>query len=350
MIASATPAGYKAAMTALLSDPSVDTVVPIFVPPFGIRQQDVAEAIGGAAATRPDKPVLAVLMGREGLPHGRAELHEAGIPAYIFPESAARAVATLNRQMEWAARPAASPDRLTDVDRIAARAILDGAKRDRREHLTQIESLDLLRAYGIPVAEAKLATTATECARIATQLGYPVVMKLVSPDVVHKTDVGGVRVGVSSEAEARAAFDEILASVVSAVPNVHIGGVLVQRMVRSGRETIIGLVRDPSFGPMLMFGLGGIFVEAIGDVVFRIAPLDSTQALSMVTDIRGAKLLGGLRGATPSDREAIATAIRRVGQLAVDCPEILELDVNPMLALADGAMALDARVRVKGVG
>jgi acetyl coenzyme A synthetase (ADP forming)-like protein len=349
MIASATPAGYKTAMTALLEDPRVDAVVPIFVPPFGVRQQEVAEAISGAAATAPDKPVLAVLMGREGLPLGRAELHDAGIPAYIFPESAARAVATLNRHVEWSARPAAVIDPFTDVDRVAARAILEGAKRDRREQLTQIESLELLRAYGVPIAEARLATTANEAARIASQLGYPVVMKLVSSDVVHKTEVGGVRVGVNSESEARTTFDEILASVVSAVPNVHIGGVLVQRMVRGGFETITGLVRDPSFGPMLMFGLGGIFVEAMGDVVFRIAPVDSAQANAMVADIRGAKLLGGLRGAPAADREALAIAIRRVGQLAVECPEILELDVNPLLALSSGAIALDARVRVRSV-
>jgi acetate---CoA ligase (ADP-forming) len=349
MIASATPAGYKTAMTALLQDPRVDAVVPIFVPPFGVRQQEVAEAIGGAAATAPDKPVLAVLMGREGLPLGRAELHDAGIPAYIFPESAARAVATLNRHVEWSARPAAIIEPFTDVDHVAARAILDGAKRDRREQLTQIESLALLRAYGVPIAEAKLATTADEAARIASQLGYPVVMKLVSPDVVHKTDVGGVKVGISSEVEARTAFDEILASVVTAVPNVHIGGVLVQRMVRGGFETITGLVRDPSFGPMLMFGLGGIFVEAMGDVVFRIAPVDAAQASGMVAEIRGAKLLGGLRGTPPADKEALAIAIRRVGQLAIDYPEILELDVNPLLALSKGTIALDARVRLRSV-
>ncbi|HMA22654.1 MAG TPA: CoA-binding protein, partial [Gemmatimonadaceae bacterium] len=151
MIASATPAGYKTAMTALLADPAVDVVVPIFVPPFGVKQEDVAEAIVGAAATAVDKPVIAVLMGREGLPQGRAELYDARIPAYIFPESAARAIAALNRHVEWAARPPASRTPITDVDALCARVIIAGAGADGREQLTQLEALALLKAYRIPV-------------------------------------------------------------------------------------------------------------------------------------------------------------------------------------------------------
>ena len=347
MIASATPAGYESAMTALLADPGVDAVVPIFVPPFGVKQEDVADAIRSAASTAPDKPVLAVLMGREGLPEGRAELHDAGIPAYVFPESAARSLAALNRHVEWARSPLPTLAPLSDVDHARARRILDAAKRDRRERLTQIESLALLETYGIRTAAAKLATNADEAVRAARSLGFPVVMKLVSPDVVHKTDIGGVRVNLTDEVEVRAAHDEIIASAVATVPNVHITGVLVQRMVQGGVETIVGLARDPSFGPLVMFGLGGVFVEALRDVVFRIAPLASEQAVEMVTSIRGVRLLRGLRGGVPADETALADVIRRVSQLAVDYPEIGELDINPLSARPSEAVALDARVLLR---
>ena len=347
MIASATPKSYAAAMTALLGDPMVDTVVPIFVPPFGVKQEDVAEAIRTAAASSPDKAVLAVLMGREGLPQGRAELNAAGVPTYIFPESAARAASALNRQVEWMRRPPSITERFDDVDAVKVRALIDGARRDRREQLTQVEALALLQAYGIQTATAQVATNAEEATTIANRIGYPVVMKLVSPDVIHKTEVGGVRVGLTSEAQVRAAHDEIIANAVAAIPTVHIGGVLIQPVVTGGVETIVGLARDPSFGPLVMFGLGGIFVEAMRDVVFRIAPVAADQANEMIGSIRGAKLLDGMRRMPPVNREALASVICRVGQLAAEHPDILEIDVNPLLARAGDAIALDARARIR---
>jgi acetate---CoA ligase (ADP-forming) len=350
MIASATAPGYKTAMTALLSDPAIDAVVPIFVPPFGIKQEDVAEAIVGAAATAVDKPVLAVLMGRDGLPLGRAELHEAKIPTYIFPESAARALATLNRQVDWSERPARSYKPLADVDRAAARKILDFARNEGREQLTQIEALDLLGAYGVRSARGKMATSADDAARIATDIGYPVVLKVVSPDVIHKTEVGGIRAGIDSELELRSAYDEMLKRVRTAAPAARILGLLVQEMISGQCETIVGVTRDPSFGPLIMFGLGGVFVETLRDVVFRLAPVDETEAEQMMATIRGTQLLNGVRGAPPVDRAALGSVILRLGQLATECPDILELDVNPLLAQAHGATAVDARVRVAPAG
>jgi acetyltransferase len=346
MIASATPAGYRTAMIALLADPAVDVVVPIFVPPFGVKQEDVAEAIVGAAESRTDKPVIAVLMGREGLPQGRAELYDARIPAYIFPESAARAIATLTRHVEWAARPAPQRVPLTDVDAKCAKAIVASATADGREQLTQTEALALLEAYRIPVAKPCLATTIDEAVAAAAAAGYPVVLKVASADIIHKTDVGGVRVGIASENELRRAYREMLASVATAAPAARIDGVIVQRMMSGVCETIVGVTRDSSFGPMVMFGLGGIFVEALRDVVFRLAPVDGDEAMRMVTGLRGAKFFDGMRGAPPVDRDALVSVIRRLGQLAVDCPEIVELDVNPLLALEHGAVALDARARL----
>jgi len=346
MIASATPQGYRIAMKALLDDPGVDAVVPIFVPPFGIRQQDVADAIRSGAESSPDKPVLAVLMGRDGLPQGRAELHAAGIPAYVFPESAARALGALNRHVEWAARPRPAAEALRGIDRTRSDSLLAGVRADRREHLTQIEALDLLAAYGIPIARSTLATNADEAMRVASSLRFPVVMKLVSADVVHKSDIGGVRVGLESPEDVRAAYNEMMSTVQAAVPTARVDGVLLQPMMRGGTEVIVGMARDSSFGPLVMFGIGGVFVEAMHDVVFRIAPLREDEAATMMASIRGARLLEGLRGAPPADRSALVEIIRRVGQLAVDHPEIAELDINPVLARADGATALDARVHL----
>ena len=345
MIASATPDGYRRAVTAFLADPAVDAVLPIFIPPLNSEQEAVAQAIAEAARTNRDKPVLAVLMGRRGLPEGRAELHAAGIPAYVFPESAARALAALNRYRDWISREP-EPAVALPVDRDAAAAIVRRALAEGREHLSEFDALQVLAAYGIPVARATLATGADAAAEAACALGFPVALKIVSRDVIHKSDVGGVRLGVRSAAEARAAFDEIMAAVASHAPNARVDGVLVQRLVQGGHETIAGVVRDPTFGPLVMFGLGGVFVEVLRDVVFRIAPLDRRTANEMVRGIRGLGILTGARGTEPADLAAIADVLRRLAQLALDQPEILELDVNPLLAQGGGAMALDARVRL----
>lgn len=346
MIASATPAGYKSALTTLLADPGIDAIVPIFVPPFGVKAEDVAEAIVSAAKTSPEKPMLAVLMGREGLPQGRAELHAAGIPAYIFPESAARALLALNRQQEWEARPVADAIRLP-VNRDAARQILDEAINAGREQLTQQESLLLLDAYGVVIAPVCLVTDAGDLESAAEEVGYPLVMKLESPDITHKTEVGGVRVGIANASDLREAYSEMLSNVRRAAPTARVEGVLLQRLVSDGRETIVGISRDPRFGALLMFGLGGIFVETLQDVIFRLPPVDEMQARDMVRGIRGARVLRAHRGALAADEAALVDAICRVGQLADDFPEIVELDINPLLALPVGATAVDARVRLE---
>ncbi|MBX6363794.1 MAG: acetate--CoA ligase family protein, partial [Gemmatimonadetes bacterium] len=350
MIASATPAGYRAALAALLGDDGVDAALAIFVPPLGVRQEEVAEAIVAAAATRPDKPVLAVLMGREGLPAGRAELHRARIPAYIFPESAARALAALNRQREWTERPVSRPRPLPGIDVAAARAIVDRALAEGRASLRSPEALELLAAYGIPITAMAFASSEDDAVAAATRLGFPVVMKVVSGDIEHKTDVGGVEVGIPGPDDARRAYRDLLARVAARVPGARIDGVLVQRMIRGGIETIAGINRERLFGPLLMFGLGGIYVEALRDVVFRVAPIGTLDADDMLAGIRAARILQGTRGRPPADRAALADALLRLSQLAVDIPEIQELDANPLLAFEHGIVAVDARVRVAREG
>jgi len=343
MIASATPAGYRAALDALLNDPHVDSALAIFVPPLGIKQADVAEAIASVAEAHLDKPVLAVLMGREGLPQGKAELHEVGVPAYIFPESAARALSALCRQREWIERPVPVAETLP-VDRATARRLVSDAKAAGQTRLGEAESLALLGAYGISTAAAGLAQTADEAVALAARVGGAVAMKIVSPEIIHKTDVGGVKVGVEGAAEVRAAYDDIVAAARRAVPDATIRGVLVQEMVTGGRETIAGMTRDSSFGPLVMFGLGGIFVEVLRDVVFRVAPINRHEAADMIAGLRGTKLLDALRGSPPADRRAIEDVLLRLSLLAEDFPEIAELDINPLLAFPDRAVAVDGRV------
>jgi acyl-CoA synthetase (NDP forming) len=197
------------------------------------------------------------------------------------------------------------------------------------------------------VAPARIARDADEAARIAGELGYPLVLKVVSPDVSHKTDIGGVRLGIESEGELRAAYRDILEAVGRADGRARIDGVLVQRMVDKGTETIVGLSREPLFGPLVMFGLGGIFVEALRDIVFRVAPLTALDARDMLASIRGAAVLQGVRGQKAADRAALERTLCLVGQLAEDLPDIDEMDINPLLALPQGVLALDARVRVR---
>lgn len=343
MIASATPSGYRAALDALLSDPGIDAVLPIFVPPLGVRQEDVAEAIVAATAGHPDKTVLGVLMGRKGLPEGRRELQALNIPTYIFPESAARAVQAMCRYREWRERPEPAGEPLL-VDRAAGAELVGQALAAGRTRLDELESLQLLTAYGIPTAAAELASDKAAAAAAAARIGFPVVLKIVAPAIVHKTEVGGVEVGVASAAEAEAAYERIIAGARKAYPEAAISGVLVQKMVAGGRELIVGMSRDPSVGPLLMFGLGGVLVEVLGDVVFRLAPINRLEAADMLRSIRGVRLLEGVRGAPPADLRALEDILIRAGRLAADFPAIAELDLNPVLAFGDGAVAVDARV------
>ncbi len=346
MIASATPAGYRVAMHALLNDPQVDAVVPIYIPPLRAQQKETTRVIAEVALAHPDKPVLPVLMGLEGLPAGRAELHEAGLPGFIFPESAARGLAALCRWREWRDRPSPAVAPLT-VDRDRARAILD---RHHSENpgvtkLPEDAVFDLLDAYGVTTIRRGIARSAQEAAAIAEELGGPVALKILSHDIVHKTDVGGVALGLLGP-QVREGFDTMYAAVTRALPDARLDGVMVQQMAAKGREMIVGVTREGSFGPLVMFGLGGTLVEALGDVVFRLAPVDAVEARSMVHGIRSIRLLTGIRGDPPVDFEALEDAVRRIGQLAWDFPEIAELDVNPLLAYEDGILAVDGRVMV----
>jgi acetyl coenzyme A synthetase (ADP forming)-like protein len=344
LIASAKADTYRAVITLVLQDPNVDAVIASLIPPLGIQARDVAVAIREAAATRKEIPVIAVLLGRNGVPAGLKELVDAGIPGYVFPESAVRALAALNRYRLWLERPEGTVQNFP-ADRDGATAIIDGARRAGREKLTEGESLAMLDAYGIPTAPWKVVRSADEAAREAAAMGFPVVLKAVSQAIIHKSDVGGVVVGIASEAEVRSGYVRMRERVRERA-GVEVEAVLVQKMVAGGRETIIGSTRDVKAGPLLMFGLGGLFVEVLKDVTFRVHPVTDVDAREMVRGIRGYPLLEGVRGETSVDLVQLEEMVQRVSQMVGDHEAIVEMDVNPLVAFPDRVVALDARFKV----
>ena len=209
--------------------------------------------------------------------------------------------------------------------------------------LGELETRPLLESYGIPVVQGEFARSGAEAVKAARELGGPVVMKIVSPDILHKSDAGGIRVGVQGDREVEAAYHELVTTVAANCPEAKLEGVLVERMAPKGQEVIVGMRRDENFGPVVMFGLGGIYVELFADVAFRIAPVDRKNALEMIQETKAFKLLNGYRGSAPADLEAVVDCIQRLGQLALDYPEIAEIEINPLRVMpaGQGALALD---------
>ncbi len=364
LIASATAQSYEFALDCVFEDPRVDAAIAAFVPPLGIQTRDVARALVRVNERYPDKPLLAVLMGREGLPAGLAELQDtrigARIPAYIFPESAARALAAMWRFRRALGRPLGQTVSFDTHDRKVAE-IIDGTLKAGFAKLSEPDALRVLEAYGIPTVpwrfvSLKGARSLTpQVVEAAAELGFPVALKVVSPRITHKTDVGGVVLRLSSKAEVERAVREMVRRVgveesggasdkASARPAID--GILVQQMAAGGTETIVGITRVPGAGALVMFGMGGIYVEVMKDVVLRLAPLLDTDAHDMVREVKMYTLLEGVRGEPPRDLDALSEAILRVSQLAARHPRIAEMDINPLIAREHGAVAIDARVQL----
>jgi acyl-CoA synthetase (NDP forming) len=223
-------------------------------------------------------------------------------------------------------------------------AVLSAARAQGRRLLNEVEAKQVLAEAGVPVVPAKLARSADEAVALAREAGYPVALKVVSPDIAHKSDVGGVKLNLADDAAVRTAFDEIMAACRKAQPDAVIDGVSVQKMAAPGTEVIVGVNADPQFGPVLMFGLGGILVEVLEDVAFRIIPIEPRDARRMVREIKGYKLLEGYRGSPPADVAALESLLLKVSQFIEAHPEVAELDLNPVFAYPDGAVAVDARI------
>ena len=344
MIASAVAESFEKALRLLIADKNVDAVIVIFVPPLVTGAQEVARAIlAGAAGSK--KPVLSCFMGSHGVPESLVSLNAGHIPSYSFPEAAARTLARVARYGQWRTAREGEVPVLKGIDRAKARAALEAVPPG--EWMPPPLLADLLQAYGIPANPLRVAATRGEAAVMAKAAGFPVVLKVRSPDVIHKSDVGGVKLRIQSEEEAAKAFDEIAGALRANDPKARFEGVTVERMVEGGVQTIVGMSRDPSFGPIVLFGLGGVTVELLHDVSVRVAPLTDTDAAEMLCEIRGAKLLDGYRGAPPVNRAALWDILHRVSLLAMENQEIGELDLNPVLAFPGDApaLALDARLR-----
>lgn len=336
---------YRAALDAVAADEGVDQVMVLVTPQAMTNVVEIARVIGEMKEFTP-KPLVACMMGLVDVEPGIKTLHEYEVPAFTFPENAMRALATKNRYAEWVSSPRSAFQQF-DVDRAAVTAIFEEELKAGRTQLVEARALEVFRAYGFPIVPFTLARTADEAAKAAQKIGYPVVMKISGPRILHKTDVGGVKLNLTDDASVRATFDAMIRSVREKMgSDVEIWGVVVQKMLPPGKEIILGMSRDPRFGPLLMFGLGGIYTEALKDVSFRLAPIRQNSANVMIRSIRSHRLLEGVRGEPPSDTAAIAECLLRLSQLVTDHPRIKELDINPLIVYArnKGAVVADARV------
>jgi acetyltransferase len=268
------------------------------------------------------------------------------VAEYRFPEDAASALGVLSKRAELLARLDEEPLAPTGTDPAAARRALAGAAPG--DFLAQEAANDLLEAYGIRTSRPRLAANADEAAALAERAGYPVALKVASPDIAHKSDVGGVLLNLPDAAAVRAGFEQVTARARAARPNAHLEGAHVQRMLPPGQEVIVGVVRDPQFGPLVMFGSGGVEVEGLKDVAFGLAPLTASEIDGMLEKTWAGRKLKGFRSLAPADRAAVRDTLVRLAQLALDCPEISEIEINPLLALPEGqgAAVVDVRVRV----
>jgi acetyltransferase len=339
---------YAAAMELVAADPNVDGLLCIVTPQAMTEIVDTANAIG-KLSQRTDKPILGAFMGEARAQAGIDVLASYNIPNYSFPEQAAKAFGAMRDYR--VARERRLPEIVHfEVDQAAVRKVIADARAAGHVTVGELEARAVAQAYGLRLPQSELAPTADEAVKIAESIGYPVVLKIASPDILHKTDVGGVKVGLRGASDVRDAFDLIVYRANRYVPDAHVLGCLVQQMVSTdGIEVLVGMSRDPQFGPLVTFGLGGILVEALKDVTFRVAPFGREDAEEMLDEIRAYSLLRGVRGRPPADRDAMIDTLLRIGQLVTDFPEIVEMDINPLMVYEQGrgAIALDMRLVLK---
>jgi acetyltransferase len=338
---------YEAALTAVVKDEGVDGALVILTPQSMTNALGTAEAVVRVARTSP-KPILCCFMGIIDVSRGVRYLQEHGYPVFSFPESAARAFGALYQYSRWLTREQLPPLEINHDKERASRIIADCLAAGRTR-LGELDGAEILKAYGFHVLPARLARSPEQASEIAVEMGFPVVMKVVSPQILHKSDAGGVVVGLSSREEAMRAFQRIVESAAAYDAQAQIEGVLVQKMAPRGEEVILGMNRYPTFGPLIMFGMGGIFVEVFQDVKFGLAPIDRSQALRMIRGIKGFKLLSGFRGRPRADVDTMERLIVSLSHLALNHPEIQEMDINPLLVHpeGEGATVADCRMILK---
>lgn len=335
---------YEFAIERVIKDPNVDALLIILTPQASTDIKATAEAVVRIARSA-SIPVIGCWMGAARVEAGASVLRDANVPNFAFPERAAKVFEAMSTYRKYQAEPIPQFETIA-VDKAAVRKTIDEVLDSGRVTIGDLESRAILEAYGLPMPDAKLARTADEAAEMAVEMGFPTVLKIASPDILHKTDVGGVKVGLENTSDVRDAFDLITYRAQRYVPDAKIWGCVVQKMAPDGLEVLIGMNRDPQFGPLVTFGLGGIFVEVLKDVSFRVAPFSREEAEHMIYEIRTRALLDGVRGKPEADKEVLIDAIMRIGQLVTDFPEITELDINPFIIYekGQGGVAIDMRL------
>jgi acetyltransferase len=336
---------YQMALETVAADPNVDGLLVLLTPQAMSEIEATADAIGRISESSA-KPVIASFMGEAKVESGVDRLETYRVPNYPFPERAARAFKAMSDYRRVLSRP--TPEYVEfEVDLETTRHVFDKVREQRRLSIGDSEARQILTAYGLRIPTSELAATPDEAVEFANQISYPVVLKIASPDILHKTDVGGVKVGLENAEQVRDAFELMIYRAQRYLPQAHLWGCLVQQMVPAGGlEVLVGMNRDPQFGPLVTFGLGGIYVETLKDVTFRIAPFSVQSAEKMLSEIRANAILDGVRGEPPVDKAAIIDTLLRIGQLVQDFPEIVELDINPLMVYpkGQGAIAIDMRL------
>ncbi len=349
-LGTAQPNEYALCIEASLRDENVDSVLVLLTPQAMTKVAETAQVIVDAHQQYPHKPIVAVFMGGNSMVYPRVILTEGGIPVFDFPERAVHAIAELYRYT-------VNRDNLKDesipafkVDKSKVKEIISKVHNDGRRILLANEAHAIAEAYGIPVAKIRLATSSEEARKLAEELGYPVVLKISSPDIVHKSDIGGIQIGLKNPEEVEAAFVQIIQNARKHVPKAIIYGVDVQEMAEKGKELIIGCSRDIQFGPLIMFGAGGIYVNYLKDISFRLAPMTRGDAQELIMETKMGTVLQGVRGELPSDINAIEDTILRISQLVSDFNNIVELDINPAFAYekGKGVSAVDVKITIGG--
>jgi acetyl coenzyme A synthetase (ADP forming)-like protein len=335
---------YRLALETVLADPNVGGVIVILTPQVMTQVEETARFIGEQSKGGA-KPILGCFMGQRSVEPGVQALNRYRVPNYPVPERAVSTMAAMMRYRQWLEQPPLAPESF-EVDREQVRSVFQRVRAERRLAIGDMDACEILEAYGIPAPKTFLARDSDEAMRFADQMGFPVVVKIASPDILHKTDVGGVELNIMSLAGVRDAFELILYRARRYVPDAELWGCLVQEMIVGGKEVIAGMNRDPHFGPLMMFGVGGIYVEALHDVAFRVAPLDRRFAREMIDGIRGHSLLRGVRGERPSDLGALVEVLLRLSQLVGDFPEIIEFDINPLVVLEEGQGVIGIDMRL----
>jgi len=345
VLGDAGPQLYRFALETVVKDGGVDGIL-VLATPQAMTDPVAIAGVVGEIKEGTIKPILPCFMGGVVMEGGVGVLKKRGLYNYDDPARAAYTMRMMARYHRIRQRAYVQPRRFA-VDRDKVKSIID---RSRSQGITVLglEALPVLEAYGIPTLKYQISSGPGDAMRAAREIGYPVAMKIVSPDIIHKSDVGGVRVGINSDEELSNAYNRMMKDVTTAVPRCRIGGVLVQQMATGGKEVILGMNRDPQFGPLIMFGLGGIYVEVLKDVQFRVAPLNEADARGMVYGIKTHPMLEGTRGEKPSDIGKLVELLERLSQLVTDFPDILEMDINPVKVYEKGrgCLAVDVRLGI----